>query len=179
MLKPKFLPLLWIGILALLVYFAYSGKLSVQSKDGTGSVPAQSVAAEPCSAPARFVAAEQSSAPARFVAAEQSSASSRNVATGFSLRDTVRSSGFGAKSKDEILTKAAKLQIPFVENQGQVKDKNVRFYANTFAGNIFVTEKGEIVYSLQKAVGSRKKTEGKVRRLEFGVRRQDSVDIME
>ena len=50
--------------------------------------------------------------------------------------------------KAAVLGKVAKLQIPFIENQGQVKDKSVRFYANTFAGNVYVTEKGEVVYSL-------------------------------
>ncbi|MBI5375843.1 MAG: SBBP repeat-containing protein [Candidatus Schekmanbacteria bacterium] len=48
----------------------------------------------------------------------------------------------------KVLAKAAKLQIPFIENKGQVQDKSVRFYANTFAGNVFVTDKGEIVYGL-------------------------------
>jgi len=55
--------------------------------------------------------------------------------------------------KSAIMAKVAKLQIPFIENQGQVKDKRVKFYANTFAGNVYVTEKGEIVYGLVKAEG--------------------------
>src|SRR3990172_10331957 len=50
--------------------------------------------------------------------------------------------------KTAIMAKTAKLQIPFIENQGQIKDKAVKFYANTFAGNVYVTEKGEIVYGL-------------------------------
>src|SRR3990170_2906318 len=52
--------------------------------------------------------------------------------------------------KTAIMAKTAKLAIPFIENQGQIKDKSVRFYANTFAGTVFVTDKGEIVYSLIK-----------------------------
>ncbi|MEK6527285.1 MAG: hypothetical protein AABZ36_00160, partial [Nitrospirota bacterium] len=52
--------------------------------------------------------------------------------------------------KDAFLKKVSGLQIPFIENQGQIKDKSVRFYANTFAGTVFVTDKGEIVYSLIK-----------------------------
>jgi len=40
--------------------------------------------------------------------------------------------------------------MPFIENQGQVRDESVRFYANTFAGTVYVTDKGEIVYSLVK-----------------------------
>ncbi|MBI5796921.1 MAG: hypothetical protein HZA47_11525 [Planctomycetes bacterium] len=43
--------------------------------------------------------------------------------------------------------KTKKLQIPFIANNGQV-DKQVKFYANTFGGTVFVTKDGEIVYSL-------------------------------
>ncbi len=43
--------------------------------------------------------------------------------------------------------KTKKLQIPFIANNGQV-DKQVRFYANTFGGTVFVTKDGEIVYAL-------------------------------
>src|SRR3972149_8814165 len=50
--------------------------------------------------------------------------------------------------KTAVLAKTSKLAIPFIENQGQIKDKAVKFYANTFAGNVYVTEKGEIVYGL-------------------------------
>jgi len=49
-----------------------------------------------------------------------------------------------------LMKKASMLQIPFIENQGQIKDESVRFYANTFAGAVFVTDKGEIVYRLIK-----------------------------
>ena len=45
--------------------------------------------------------------------------------------------------------KLAKVQIPFIANQGQ-SDKEVKFYARTFAGTVFVTETGELVYSLPK-----------------------------
>ncbi|MBI4709879.1 MAG: SBBP repeat-containing protein, partial [Nitrospirae bacterium] len=54
----------------------------------------------------------------------------------------------------EKLNKVSNLQVPFIENQGQVKDKSVKFYAGTFAGTVFVTEKGEIVYSLLKKEAS-------------------------
>ena len=53
--------------------------------------------------------------------------------------------------KNAVMKKVSGLQIPFIENQGQVKDKSVRFYANTFAGTVFITDKGEIVYSMIKA----------------------------
>jgi len=51
--------------------------------------------------------------------------------------------------KSEVSTRIQKLNIPFILNQGQT-DKRVKFYANTFGGTIFVTEKGEIVCLLQK-----------------------------
>src|SRR5262249_34999299 len=52
----------------------------------------------------------------------------------------------------ETRQKLAKLQIPFVANQGQ-SDKEMKFYARTFAGTVFVTETGKLVYSLPKADG--------------------------
>ena len=54
--------------------------------------------------------------------------------------------------KTKIMAKAMNLQIPFIENQGQT-DKKVKFYANTFASNVYVTEKGKIVYGLTGAEG--------------------------
>ena len=53
--------------------------------------------------------------------------------------------------KNALMNKVSSLQIPFIENQGQIKDNSVKFYANTFAGIVFITDKGEIVYSLNKS----------------------------
>ena len=47
------------------------------------------------------------------------------------------------------LARVQKLGIPFVANEGQM-DRRVKFYARTFGGTIFVTEDGEVVYSLPK-----------------------------
>ena len=47
--------------------------------------------------------------------------------------------------KKAILQKAVKLQIPFIENHGQIPDESVRFYARTFSGTVYVTDKGEMV----------------------------------
>ena len=41
----------------------------------------------------------------------------------------------------------AGLHLPFVANQGQV-DSRVAYYAPTFAGTLFVTREGALVYSL-------------------------------
>jgi len=57
--------------------------------------------------------------------------------------------------KSEVSTRIQKLSIPFILNQGQA-DKKVKFYANTFGGTVFVTENGEMIYSLQKAERDRK-----------------------
>ncbi|HEX2523282.1 MAG TPA: hypothetical protein VHP35_14260, partial [Terriglobia bacterium] len=51
--------------------------------------------------------------------------------------------------------KLAKVQIPFIANQGQ-SDKEVKFYARTFAGTVFVTETGELVYSFPKLEDKRR-----------------------
>ena len=49
--------------------------------------------------------------------------------------------------KAAFARKTKKLQMPFIANNGQV-DEQVRFYAKTFGGTVFVTKNGEIVYSL-------------------------------
>jgi chitodextrinase len=49
--------------------------------------------------------------------------------------------------KADIHARLQRLSVPFVSNQGQT-DKQVKFYASTFGGTVFVTEAGEIVYSL-------------------------------
>jgi len=49
--------------------------------------------------------------------------------------------------KNAAMQKAVKLRMPFIANQGQVTDECVRFYARTFGGTAYVTEKGEMVYS--------------------------------
>jgi len=54
------------------------------------------------------------------------------------------------KDKREILNKAYTLQIPFIENKGQIKGESVRYYAKTFGGTVFVTKDGKLVYSLPK-----------------------------
>ncbi len=53
----------------------------------------------------------------------------------------------GKPSKEEVIQRTKKLQMPFIANEGQT-DEKVAFYANTFGGTVFVTKDGEIVYSL-------------------------------
>ncbi len=51
-------------------------------------------------------------------------------------------SAMGSVSKDEnkrrILNRVHSLQIPFIENMGQIKDKSVKYYATTFGGAVFI-----------------------------------------
>jgi hypothetical protein len=50
-------------------------------------------------------------------------------------------------TNQEFITKTAKLHMPFIANNGQM-DGQVKFYAKTFGGTVFVTKEGEIVYAL-------------------------------
>ena len=51
------------------------------------------------------------------------------------------------KDKQRIVQDVIRIRVPFIANQGQVSDENVLFYANTFGGTLFVTDKGEMVYA--------------------------------
>lgn len=59
--------------------------------------------------------------------------------------------GFAGDKNAAVMAKAVKMQMPFIANEGQVGNKSVRFYAKTFGGTVFVTEKGELVYSLPES----------------------------
>src|SRR3990167_2972576 len=50
-------------------------------------------------------------------------------------------------TNQEFKQKTAKLHMPFIANNCQV-DEQVKFYAKTFGGTVFVTKEGEIVYAL-------------------------------
>ena len=45
------------------------------------------------------------------------------------------------------------LLIPFIENDGQIKDKNIKYFATTFAGSVLVTKDSEILYSFSEVNG--------------------------
>jgi Leucine-rich repeat (LRR) protein len=71
---------------------------------------------------------------------------------------------FGAlnqESNKQVLEKAFKIQMPFIENQGQISDEHVRFYSKIFGGTVYVTDKGEMIYSLTKAEPTSSPTPGK------------------
>src|SRR3990172_2188049 len=72
-------------------------------------------------------------------------------------------------TNQEFITKTAKLHMPFIANNGQM-DGQVKFYAKTFGGTVFVTKEGEIVYALPM-----NSSELRVQGLESGVRSQGSA----
>ena len=54
----------------------------------------------------------------------------------------------------------AEVRIPFIANHGQV-DENVAFYTETYAGTVFVTQEGDIVYSFKSWVLAETLVDGK------------------
>jgi hypothetical protein len=74
------------------------------------------------------------------------------------LGASAKEEGSSAIPKSEVLSKVSKLHIPFIPNQGQM-DERVKYYARSFGGTVFVTEAGEIFYSLP-----RREEEGKTLR---------------
>ena len=55
---------------------------------------------------------------------------------------------YGLKNED-VKEKVSSVKLPFIKNEGQV-NKEVKFYAKTFGGTLFVTKDGKLVYSLPK-----------------------------
>ena len=53
----------------------------------------------------------------------------------------------------------SEIQLPFISNEGQF-DKNIKYYARIFSGNLFVTQEGDIVYSIPQS-GKDSKINGK------------------
>ncbi len=53
----------------------------------------------------------------------------------------------GKPVREVTLPKTRTLRMPFIANNGQANEQ-VRFYAKTFGGTVFVTKAGEIVYAL-------------------------------
>ncbi len=73
--------------------------------------------------------------------------------------------------KADIRARLQRITVPFVANQGQT-DKQVKFYAATFGGTVFVTDKGEIVYSLPAAGGERFKTGAVIKEIPLNAKKR-------
>jgi hypothetical protein len=67
----------------------------------------------------------------------------------------------------EIKPQTSKIQLPFIANEGQI-DNRVRYYAQTFNGSFFITQNGELVYSIEKP----QKTDSRKERSERSVIRE-------
>jgi hypothetical protein len=50
--------------------------------------------------------------------------------------------------KSKILNKTYRMQVPFIENKGQLANQKVGFYAKTFNGTLFVEKNGTLTYNL-------------------------------
>src|SRR6266540_7472568 len=59
----------------------------------------------------------------------------------------------GSGAMEAARQKLGGVRVPFIANAGQ-SDPAVAYYAPTFAGTVFVTRDGRIVYSLPGAKGS-------------------------
>ncbi|MEJ2169878.1 MAG: hypothetical protein P8X90_30620 [Desulfobacterales bacterium] len=55
------------------------------------------------------------------------------------------------KIKKPFIQNAVRLQMPFIANEGQIENKQVLFFAQTFGGNAFITNEGDVVYSFPAA----------------------------
>ena len=68
---------------------------------------------------------------------------------------------FSTVSKKAIEVKINSVSIPFIENKGQIS-KEVKFYAKTFGGTVFITGDGNIIYSLAEFSKEKKGPKGVV-----------------
>ncbi len=53
-----------------------------------------------------------------------------------------------AADKTDYTSMLGKVQVPFVQNEGQVESDAVKFYADTFGGRLFVKDGGVLTYTL-------------------------------
>ncbi len=80
--------------------------------------------------------------------------------------DSETAAGIGIQAgknerSSEIIEKAARVQMPFIANEGQIENDSVMFYARTFGGTVYITQAGEIVYSLPKFEAAKDKANEK------------------
>jgi hypothetical protein len=61
---------------------------------------------------------------------------------------TLLVSGMSTANAVANTKKPLSARIPFIENQGQLAESEVRFYAPTFGGTLFVKQSGEWIYNL-------------------------------
>lgn len=79
----------------------------------------------------------------------------KNVFYGLILIITIALSSVASASnvpdgvkKEQLVKQMNGIRVPFVKNKGQIKNNDVKFYAKTFGGTIFVDANGFLSYSL-------------------------------
>ncbi|WP_419660683.1 hypothetical protein Dvar_10820 [Desulfosarcina variabilis str. Montpellier] len=81
------------------------------------------------------------------------------------LFTTIASGAVSKKTDPEVMTKANRITIPFVENKGQLEDSNVLFYSNTFVGRVSVNKDASIGYDLGPASAAKTKKHQQIREM--------------
>ena len=79
------------------------------------------------------------------------------------LFTTIASGAVPKKNEPELMTKANRITIPFVENKGQLEDSKILFYSNTFAGRVSVNKDASIGYELGQADPNKEKQHHSIR----------------
>ena len=72
----------------------------------------------------------------------------------FATVESKKPEGLKAAATPTFIQQATKLRIPFIANQGQIEDKRVKYYTQTFSGPAYVTENGDIGYRFSSANSS-------------------------
>ncbi|MDI6717121.1 MAG: SBBP repeat-containing protein, partial [Actinomycetota bacterium] len=60
------------------------------------------------------------------------------------------------KDKEIIIDKVSKTGTAFIKNEGQIENQSVKYYINTFVGNVFIDNDGELTYLLLKRKDKKK-----------------------
>ena len=81
------------------------------------------------------------------------------------LFTTIASGAVSKKTDPEVMTKANRITIPFVENKGQLEDSNVLFYSNTFVGRVSINKDASIGYDLGPASAAKTKKHQQIREM--------------
>ena len=81
----------------------------------------------------------------------------------FFFFSTISSGAVSKKTGPEIMTKANRITIPFVENKGQLEDSNILFYSNTFVGRMSVNKDASIGYELGRSNTGKENQHRKIR----------------
>ena len=54
------------------------------------------------------------------------------------------------KNDKTKLLKTTSIRFPFIENKGQLQDKKIKYYAKTLNGDVYITNLGDIFYSIRQ-----------------------------